>query len=269
VTLTGTSSIDTDTAHIVFGGTVDGTQDFEITTTGDITFNANVGTGTRLGDVVIDPRHFTAGSFNAASFTLTNGTGNVSFGGAGLNTTGNIGIDTNGNVTGTYQGANGVFDSGTGAITATVSFTGLDIDGTGATLIAGYIGVPDVADQVMANLISIGGVMYPALIPDPAYTFAGFVIGVRPPGAGGGGGGSPNTPVTPPVTDPITLPGPLTPPVTEPGVRPVTSGPETAFDIARIQREADILVLSAELPREPECDAASAYASCDEVLQTR
>jgi hypothetical protein len=108
-------------------------------------------------------------------------------------------------------------------------------------------------------------VMYPALIANPAYTFAGFVIGARLPAAGG----NHTPPVTPPVADPITLPGPLTPPVTEPGVRPVTSGPETSFDIARIQREADILVLPAELPPEPECDSDSSRSSCDALLLSR
>ena len=121
----------------------------------------------------------------------------------------------------------------------------------------------------MANLISIGGVMYPALIANPAYTFAGFVIGVRIPGGGGGGSGSTNTPVTPPVTDPITHPGPITPPATEPGVLPVTSGPETAFDIARIQRAADILVLPTKLLPEPECDADSSRSSCAALLLSR
>jgi len=167
-------------------------------------------------------------------------------------------------------GTNGVFDSGAGTITATVSFTGLDIAGTGATLSAGYIGAPGVVDQAMANLISIGGVAYPVLAPDPAYTFAGFVIGSSLPSGGGGGrGGGTNTPVTPPITDPITLPGPITLPVTEPDVRPVTSGPETSFDIARIQRAADILVLPSDLLPEPECDPDSADTSCDVSVQSR
>jgi hypothetical protein len=217
VTLTGVSSIDTTAADIVFGSTLDGTFDLELTTTGDITFGDDVGAGARLGDVVVDPRHLTAGTFNAASFTLANGTGNVSFAGTGLNTTGDIGIDTNGNVTGTYQGVNGIFDAGAGTITATVSFTGLDIAGTGATLSAGYIGAPGAADQAMANLISIEGQRnpWPMGIPSSAYTFAGLEIGSAVPiVGGGGGGGSGGGSVTPPVIPPIpsTNPGPVTPP---------------------------------------------------------
>jgi len=78
ITLTAGSSIDTATADIVFAGTVEGAQDFEVTTTGDITFNDDVGAVTRLGDVILDPRHTVAsGVFNAASLTLINGTGNV------------------------------------------------------------------------------------------------------------------------------------------------------------------------------------------------
>ena len=157
VTYGGDVAVDSGASDIAFNGTVDGPGDLELTTTNDITFAADVGGTTRLGDVVIDPRHFTAGAFNAASFTLTGGTGNVSFAGMGLNTTGDIAIDTNGNVTGTYQGTNGLFDAGAGTITATVSFTGLDIASAGATLSAGYVGAPGVADQAMANLISIGG----------------------------------------------------------------------------------------------------------------
>ena len=114
VTYGGDVAVDCGASDITFNGTVDGPGDLELTTTNDILFADDVGGVTRLGDVVIDPRHFTAGAFNAASFTFTNGTGNVTFGGAGLNTTGDIGIDTNGNVTGTYAGANGLFDSGRG-----------------------------------------------------------------------------------------------------------------------------------------------------------
>jgi hypothetical protein len=192
----------------------------------------------------------------------------------GLNTTGNIDIDTNGNITGTYAGADGILDAGAGAITATVSFTTLDIAGASATLSAGYIGAPGVADQTMANLISISGVSYPTLVANPAYTFAAFIIGDTPPappsGGGGAGGGTP--PVLPP--DPGAGPGPVTPPVTEPGGRPVTPVPETSFDplpfdIARIQRSAEIMALSAELPAEPACDPASPHSSCDALPRSR
>jgi hypothetical protein len=54
-----------------------------------------------------------------------------------------------------------------------------------------------------------------------------------------------------------------------PDVRPVTSGPETSFDIARIQRAADILVLPSDLLPEPECDPDSADTSCDVSVQSR
>ena len=180
VTYGGDVAVDSGAGDITFSGTLDGSGDMELTTTNDILFVGDVGGVTRLGDVTIDPRHLTAGAFNAASFTFTNGTGNVTFGGTGLNTTGDIGIDTNGNVTGTYAGANGLFDAGAGSITATVSFTGLDIAGAGVTLSAGYIGAPGAADQTMANLISIDGLRnpWPMGIPSPAYTFAGFQMAV-------------------------------------------------------------------------------------------
>ena len=96
----------------------------------------------------------------------------------------------------------------------------------------------------------------------------GRLLFLRSTGGGGRGGGT-NTPVTPPITDPITLPGPITLPVTELDVRPVTSGPETSFDIARIQRAADILVLPSDLLPEPECDPDSADTSCDVSVQSR
>ena len=142
VTLTGIGSIDTGAADILFAGTIDGAFDLTLTTTGDITFADDVGGTVRLGDVVLDPRHVTAaGLFNAASFTLFNGTGNVDFSGAtGLNATGGIDIDTDGNILGLYEGATGILGAGTGAITATVSFGTLDIDGAAATLSAGYMG---------------------------------------------------------------------------------------------------------------------------------
>jgi hypothetical protein len=143
-------------------------------------------------------------------------------------------------------------------------------------LSAGYIGAPGAADQTMANLISIGGIAYPVLVPDPAYTFAGFIIGGALPvagggGGGGGGGGSTDTPVTPPATNPVTHPGSITPPVTVPGVRPSFS--TLLPDIARIQRSAEIMVLpkslTAKLPTEPQCNADSAYTSCDVIWSSR
>ena len=71
--------VDAGASAIAFNGTVDGPGDFELTTTNDITFGDDVGTVTRLGDVMLDPQHVTAGVFNVGSFTLVNGTGNVSF----------------------------------------------------------------------------------------------------------------------------------------------------------------------------------------------
>jgi hypothetical protein len=244
VTLTGISSIDTGTADIAFAGTLDGAFDLELTTTGDITFTGNVGGVTPLGDVLIDPRHLTAlGSFDAASFTLTNGTGNVSFAAAtGLTTTGDIAIDTNGNITGIYTGANGVLEASAGTLTATVSFTTLDIDGAGGTLTAGYIGAPGAADQTMANLISIGGQRdpWPAGIPSPAYTIAAFEIGTEIGGGGGSGGNPPSPfPVTP---GPDTRP-PSPPPAAAPDespAPPVTSPArdDLLHEISRIERSA-------------------------------
>jgi len=273
----GDAAVDAGASAMAFNGTVDGPGDFELTTTNDISFGDDVGAVTRLGDVMLDPQHVAAaGVFNVGSFTLVNGTGNVSF--LGLDATGDISIDTDGNITGTYAGADGMLDAGTGSITATVSFTTLDIAGAAATLSAGYIGAPGVADQTMANLISIGGISYPVLVPDPAYTFAAFIIGGSPPappgggGGGGGTGGGRTPPVLPP--DPGTGPVPVTPPVTEPGGGPVTPAPETSFDplpfdIARIQRSAEIMVLSTELPAVPECDPDSSHSSCDALLHSR
>jgi hypothetical protein len=279
VTFGGDVAVDSGASDITFNATVDGPGDMALTTTNDILFAGDVGGVTRLGNVVIDPRHFTAGAFNAASFTFTNGTGNVTFGGTGLNTTGDIAIDTNGNVTGTYAGANGLVDAGAGTITATVSFTGLDVSGARATLSAGYIGAPGVADQTMANLISIDGLRnpWPMGIPSSNYTFAGLEIGSLG-GGGGGGGGSTDIPITPAVTDPVTPPGPITPPVTDPGVRPVISESVPSFstllpDIARVQRSAETMVLPrkppAKVPAEPQCDSDLAYATCDALLPSR
>jgi hypothetical protein len=214
VTLTAASSIDTVTADIVFAGTLDGAQDFEVTTTGDITFNDDVGGTTRLGDVMLDPRHTVAsGVFNAASLTLVNGTGNVNFIG-GLNTTGDINIDTNGNIQGIYEGTNGALDAGAGNLNATVSFLTLDISGVSANLLAGYIGMPGTANQAMANRIKIDGVGHPFLPGYPTYRFAGFIIGAFT----GGGGGNGDTPLDP--TPPIVTPPPVSP------VPPVVSNPE-------------------------------------------
>jgi hypothetical protein len=232
VTLTGTGSIDTGSADILFSGTLDGAFDLELTTTGDITFAGDVGGATPLGDVIVDPRHLTAGgSFDAASFTLLGGTGNVSFAaGTGLNVTGDIAIDTNGNITGTYTGVNGVLEAGTGTITATTSFATLDISGAAATLSAGYIGTPGTANQAMANRIKIGGAGHPFLPGDPAYRFAGFIIGAFPPG---GGGDRPPEPTPPVVTPPV----PPVPPVILPSTPGNASDEQNArnADIARIE----------------------------------
>jgi filamentous hemagglutinin family protein len=240
VTLSADVVLDAGTGDFVFDGTVEGTQDLEITTTADITFNDDVGGTTRLGDVTVDPRHFTAGAFNAASFTLTNGTGIVNFTGAGLNTTGDIGIETNDDILGTYAGTNGTLDAGAGDLAATVSFSGLDISGAAATLLAGYIGTPGAATQAMANLISIDGVSHPGLPGSPAYTFAGFIIGTFPPGSVGGGGSSDDSGVSPVPVSPLepAHPAPPAEPQTPSSPVTVTPQPTGAFSLSDPARPA-------------------------------
>jgi hypothetical protein len=233
VTLGADAHVTAGGGAVAFNDTLDGNQNLEITTTGDVTFAGDVGGITPLADVTVDPHDLVAGgSFNAASFTLTGGTGNVDFsGGGGLTATGDIHIATNGNILGTYTGTNGVLDAGAGSIAATVSFAALDISGAGATLLAGYIGAPGAADQTMADLISIGGLRdpWPPGIPNPAYTFAGFIIAGDVVVPGGGGGGSDQNsappPVTPPITRPITPPTPDHPPVIVPALTPTPQEP--------------------------------------------
>ncbi len=233
----------------------------------------NLASRCRPGSLATSRAH-AGGSFNAASFTLTGGTGLVDFSaGTGLMTTGDISIATNGNILGTYTGTNGILDAGAGSITATVSFGTLDISGAGATLSAGYIGAPGAVTQTMANLISIDGQRYPwpAGIPNDSFTFASLYIGGSEPHSGGPEGDGGTSPVLPP--DPGPEPGPAPPPGPEPSGRPVTPAPEIAFDslmfdIARIQRSTE-MILPVELATKPQCDAASAYASCDAVPHSR
>jgi hypothetical protein len=244
LTFGGDVAVDSGASDITFNGTVDGPGDFELTTTNDILFADDVGSITALGDVIIDPRHFTAGAFSAASFTFINGTGNVTFGGTGLLTAGDISIDTNGNITGTYTGVNGILDSGAGTITATVSFGTLDITGAGATLLAGYIGAPGAASQTMANLISIDGQRdpWPMGIPNAGYTFAGFQIGATSLGGSGGSRGG----------DAVTPDPGIPPPETVfPVVPPQPSLPETpsflpGTDPSRIVRSAQAMTQQQE-----------------------
>ena len=278
LTYTGDLSVDAGGSAITFNGTVDSPGGLTLTTTGDITFAGNVGGVTPLGDVVIDPHDFIAGgSFNAESFTLTNGTGLVDFSaGTGLTATGNISIATNGNILGTFTGANGILDAGAGTITATVSFATLDIDGAAATLGAGYIGAPGPVTQTMANLISIGGQRHPwpAGIPNDNFIFAGLNIGGSS-GSGGVDDGGSIPPVSPdpgPTLPPGTDPGPILPPGMDPH-GPVISTPASGFDsllfgISRILGSAEDS-LPVILPSEPQCDAASAYTSCATVLPSQ
>jgi len=130
--------------------------------------------------------------------------------GGPINVHNNIG---NQNITGTYQGTTGSLNAGTGTITATTGFSALDIIGSGATLSAGYIGLPsEPPNQNIANRITISGVGYPFLTANPAYTYAGYIIGLTSSTGGGGGGGGVPEPAPIPVT-PVTPPS-STPPVT-------------------------------------------------------
>jgi hypothetical protein len=239
VTLGADVEITAGAGDVTFGDAVDGAHDFEITTTGDVTFAEDVGSVTPLGDVTIDPHDFIAGgSFHAASFTLTGGTGLVDFSaGTGLTATGDIAIATNDDILGTYTGTNGVLDAGAGSITATVSFGTLDISGAAATLLAGYIGAPGAVTQTMANLIAIDGQRYPwpVGIPNDDFTFAGLYIG----GSSGGGGSQPgggvtSGPVSPPVEPTPSVLSP-SPPVTENRDFPFFS---SIFSLSSVQRSA-------------------------------
>jgi filamentous hemagglutinin family protein len=183
VTLTNASPLLADSGTVAFNGTLDGSHALGVTTTGSVGFNGTVGGTNRLGAVTLaNPGNVssTAG-FNAASLSLTGGTGTVGFSGAGLNTTGDIHVATNNAVTGTYTGANGNLNAGAGAVNATASFQSLNIVGSSATLLAGNIGVAEAPSQTMANRIAVNNVLYPALTPNLAYTFAGYVIGAEQP----------------------------------------------------------------------------------------
>ncbi|MCB1532891.1 MAG: filamentous hemagglutinin N-terminal domain-containing protein [Alphaproteobacteria bacterium] len=183
LTLISNSALTTGAADIAFNNTVDGAFDLALNTSGDIDFNGAVGNTTRLGDVTINgANNVTAlGTFKVDELTINASTGTSAF--AAVNATNDINIDAQA-ISGSFLGANGVLNANAGAVNATVSFDALDISGASAALLGGYIGAPGTANQAMANLISVGGVLMPS--PDSNYTFEGFTIGyVAPPPASG------------------------------------------------------------------------------------
>jgi hypothetical protein len=107
------------------------------------------------------------------------GTGQINA--AGLQNLGgnDLTITTNSNVTGDFQADDAVITTGAGTVTATASFTTLNVTGAGVTLTPGYIGAPGPATQTMANLIRVGGVLLPT--PSPNFMFGTFEIGYVPP----------------------------------------------------------------------------------------
>jgi hypothetical protein len=180
---------------------------------------------------------------------LAGGTGAMDFtAGDGLTASGDIAFTTNGNILGSYVGTDGVLHAGAGSIAATVSFTTLDINGAAAALLGGYIGAPGPASQEMANLISIGGVAYPALASGPTYTYEGFHIGQAPASIGGSGSVPPvsQTPVEqepPVVSEPP--PSPEAPVVSKPPLphTPVKAGPSAPLAVQ------DVATASSAPPR--------------------
>lgn len=206
VVLGADTTLNTGAGNITFDSTLNGTHDLSVVTTGDLTFTGNVGLLNALADVsVTNVNDFSADIMHAHDFTITGGTGNITFSNNSLHATGDVDIATAGNITGTYYGINGSLFSTAGNVNATVYFDALDINGLGATLLAGRVGAAGVADQSMANRISINGVAYPTLVANAAYTFAGYIIGntATTPSSGSGGSGS-----TPPVTPPTNGGGP-------------------------------------------------------------
>jgi hypothetical protein len=180
VILSGATSISTGSGAVNFKK-VDGAQNLTVNTIGNITFSDSVGSANRLGTVTItNANNVIATSFKSGSFTQSAGTGATNFSGAGLNTTNNISITSNG-ITGTYFGIGGQLHSGSGNINATVTFDTLNISGVLANLLAGKIGSSTTVNQNMANLISINGILYPTLLPNSNYKFAGFTIGASIP----------------------------------------------------------------------------------------
>ena len=80
--LLGNYAVNTGSGDVTFGGTLDGAQDLTIGSTGDVRFNGAVGSGTRLGNLMINnPGSVTATSgLNVGSLGVTGGTGLVSLG---------------------------------------------------------------------------------------------------------------------------------------------------------------------------------------------
>ncbi|MFI4984284.1 MAG: beta strand repeat-containing protein, partial [Rickettsiales bacterium] len=168
VTLTANSSVNSGAANITFNN-IDGADNLNLTTTGNVNFLDAVGSAARLLTLTVTgANNVTApNAVNVTNYSGVSNTGTTNF--TDLNATNGISITAN-SILGTYSGATGNLNSGTGTITATTSFNSLAIAGNGATLSAGYIGAPGMATQNMANLIS--GVT----TPSSKYTFAGFDI---------------------------------------------------------------------------------------------
>ena len=215
VTLGGNHTLALGAGDLSFNGALDGTFDLAVVTTGDVAFAANAGALTPLADVTLTGAHDVTGdSLFADSFTLSGGTGDVTFSTNSVHTAGDITIDTAGNITGGYHGQDGHLYSSGGVLSALVDFDTLDISGLSATLLPGRVGAFGTADQAMANRISIDGLRDPwgPLIPNPAYRFNSYLIGFRGlTGSGGQGGQGGNG-------QPPTLPLPQEP-------RPPISGP--------------------------------------------
>jgi filamentous hemagglutinin family protein len=177
VTLGANSVLTTGTGAISFGGTLNGSFDLDIVSSGDVDFTGATGLNARLAHVTITGAHdVNAGDFRADTLTLSGATGLATFTGADI--TNLVDMDAEG-IEGSYTAATGDLDSKTGVINATTSFGTLNIRGGGATLLAGYIGAAGTPTQDMANLITINGVLMP--VPSASYTFDGFEIGTAPP----------------------------------------------------------------------------------------
>lgn len=175
--LQANESFNTGTGNVSFGD-IDGGFDLDVLSSGNVSFNGSVGGSTRLADVTVDGASnvTSAGNFNSGNLTIANASGTANF--ANADVLNDIDIDAE-NIRGIYRGADGVLNANTGTVDATVSFDTLDIDGTGATLLAGYVGDPGPVTQGMANRITIQGVTLPS--PNAAFTFADFRIGFVPP----------------------------------------------------------------------------------------
>lgn len=178
VILLGNRVLTTGTGNIVFGNTLDGNFNLDTVSSGNVNFLGDVGGAARIADVYISGATDIAstGVYNADNLIISGATGTAGFANADVTTL--VDIDAQ-NITGVYQGTSGILDANTGTITATTSFSSLDISGVGATLSAGYIGAPGSASQTMANLITIDSLLMPP--PDNLYKFSGFTIGFVPP----------------------------------------------------------------------------------------